>query len=61
MSTSAGSSSSGGLSMVNGTMPGWDERVEANPALDFVNYCLRGVGQVCFMTVSYTHLTLPTN
>jgi len=52
-----GSASSGGLS-VNGTMPAWAARVESNPALDFVDYCLRGVGQVCFMNNPVTGLAI---
>ena len=56
MSTSAGASSPG-LS-VNGTMPGWAARVEGNPLLDFIDYCLRGVGQVCFMNNPVTGLAI---
>ena len=56
MSTSA-SASPGGLS-VNGTMPGWAARVEDNPLLDFIDYCLRGVGQVCFMNNPVTGLAI---
>ena len=44
MSTSGGGSPPG-LS-INGTMPAWAERAQANPLLDFVDSCLRGVGQV---------------
>lgn len=47
MSTSSGAALPG-LS-INGTMPGWAERVDGNPVLAFVDSCLRGVGQVCFM------------
>ena len=56
MSTSAGASSPG-LS-INGTMPGWAARVEGNPLLDFIDYCLRGVGQVCFMNNPVTGLAI---
>ena len=42
-------SSAGPLGMFDGTMPAWQARVEANPLGDFVDYCLRGVGQVVFM------------
>ena len=56
MSTSGGASP-GGLS-INGTMPGWAARVEGNPLLDFVDYCLRGVGQVCFMNNPVTGLAI---
>ena len=43
---------------VNGTMPAWAERAEANPLLDFVDSCLRGVGQVCFMNNPVTGLAI---
>lgn len=33
--------------VVNGTMPGWQQTGERNPLVDFVDHCLRGVGQVC--------------
>jgi urea transporter len=56
MSTSGGASP-GGLS-INGTMPGWAARAEGNPLLDFVDYCLRGVGQVCFMNNPVTGLAI---
>ena len=52
-----GSASPGGLS-VNGTMPAWAARVEGNPLLDFIDYCLRGVGQVCFMNNPVTGLAI---
>ena len=56
MSTSAGASSSG-LS-INGTMPGFAERVDDNPFLAFIDSCLRGVGQVCFMNNPVTGLAI---
>ena len=34
------------------------ERVEANPVLDFVDYRLRGVGQVVFMNNPITGLLI---
>lgn len=46
----------GPLGMVDGTMPEWQARVEANPLADFVDYCLRGVGQVVFMNNPITGL-----
>ncbi len=46
-----------GLS-VNGTMPAWAERAHANPLLDFVDSCLRGIGQVCFMNNPVTGLAI---
>ena len=39
-------------------MPAWGERVEGNPALAFVDSCLRGVGQVCFMNNPVTGLAI---
>lgn len=56
MSTSGGASPPG-LS-INGTMPGWAERVKGNPLLDFIDACLRGVGQVCFMNNPVTGLAI---
>jgi urea transporter len=46
-----------GLS-VNGTMPAFAERAEGNPLLAFVDSCLRGVGQVCFMNNPVTGLAI---
>lgn len=57
MSTSA-SASRGGLSTINGTMPEWSKRTEQMPAVDFVDYCLRGVGQVVFMNNPITGLAI---
>lgn len=45
----AASGALGPLSILNGTMSEWQTRAEKNPIVDFVDYCLRGVGQVCFM------------
>jgi len=56
MSTSGGGSPPG-LS-INGTMPAWAERAQANPLLDFVDSCLRGIGQVCFMNNPLTGLLI---
>lgn len=39
----------GPLSALNGTMPRWQRTAEKNPVVDFIDYSLRGVGQVCFM------------
>jgi urea transporter len=47
-----------GLSQLNGTMPEWSKRAEQNPAVDFVDSCLRGVGQVCFMNNPVTGLLI---
>ncbi len=48
----------GGLAMINGTMPEWSTRCEQSPALDFVDYCLRGVGQVVFQNNPLTGLAI---
>jgi urea transporter len=56
MSTSGGASP-GGLS-INGTMPAWADRADGNPVLAFVDSCLRGVGQVCFMNNPITGLAI---
>ena len=50
--------SAGPLRMFDGTMPAWQARVEANPLGDFVDYCLRGVGQVVFMNNPITGLLI---
>jgi urea transporter len=57
MSTSPGAAP-GGLSAVNGTMPAWGERADGSPGLAFVDSCLRGVGQVCFMNNPVTGLAI---
>jgi urea transporter len=43
---------------VNGTMPGWAARADDNPLLSFVDSCLRGIGQVCFMNNPVTGLAI---
>jgi urea transporter len=43
---------------VNGTMQAWGERADGNPLLAFVDSCLRGVGQVCFMNNPVTGLAI---
>jgi urea transporter len=43
---------------VNGTMQEWGERADANPLLAFVDSCLRGIGQVCFMNNPITGLAI---
>jgi urea transporter len=44
--------------VLNGTMPEFSERAKDNPVLDFVDSCLRGVGQVCFMNNPVTGLAI---
>ena len=39
-------------------MPGLAERVDASPGLGFVDFCLRGVGPVCFMNNPVTGLLI---
>jgi urea transporter len=39
-------------------MPAFSERARENPLLDFVDSCLRGVGQVCFMNNPVTGLAI---
>ena len=41
---------------VNGTMPAFSEQADDNPPLAFIDSCLRGVGQVCFMNNPVTGL-----
>jgi urea transporter len=44
------------LRWVDGTMPALDERVLNIPVVGFIEYCLRGVGQVVFMNSPITGL-----
>lgn len=39
-------------------MPEWSKRAERMPAVEFVDSCLRGVGQVCFMNNPITGLAI---
>jgi urea transporter len=39
-------------------MQAWGERADGNPLLAFVDSCLRGVGQVCFMNNPVTGLAI---
>ena len=57
MSTSVRASPRG-LGQLNGTMPEWAERADGSPGLAFVDSCLRGVGQVCFMNNPVTGLAI---
>ena len=43
---------------MNGTMPGWGERVDGNPFLAFLDSCFRGIGQVCFMNNPVTGIAI---
>jgi urea transporter len=43
---------------INGTMPAWGERMDGQPFLAFIDSCLRGVGQVCFMNNPITGLAI---
>jgi urea transporter len=52
-----GAGATPGLS-VGGTMPEFAARADGNPALAFVDSCLRGVGQVCFMNNPLTGLAI---
>jgi urea transporter len=56
--TTSGTASPRGLAQINGTMPEWSKRAERTPALAFVDACLRGVGQVCFMNNPVTGLAI---
>jgi urea transporter len=47
---------SGALSWVDGTAPALQERVLHAPGVGFLEYCLRGVGQVMFMNNPFTGL-----
>ena len=41
---------------VDGTMPAMQERVQDIPVVGFIDYCLRGIGQVVFMNSPITGL-----
>lgn len=56
--TTAGTPTLGGLGAINGTMPAWSKTAERWPPVDFVDYCLRGVGQVVFMNNPITGLAI---
>jgi len=55
--TAGPAASSASLSL-DGTMPAWAARVDGNPPAAFVDSCLRGVGQVCFMNNPVTGLAI---
>nr|WP_143220879.1 urea transporter [Actinomadura sp. CNU-125] len=46
------------LTHVDGVMPRWSRWLESRPVLDFVDYGLRGVGQVVFMNNPVTGLLI---
>jgi len=46
----------GPLRLVDGTMPALQERVQDIPVVGFIDYCLRGIGQVVFMNSPLTGL-----
>jgi urea transporter len=54
----AGTAASAASRSVNGTMPRFAARVDGNPLLAFIDSCLRGVGQVCFMNNPVTGLAI---
>src|SRR3954470_23883800 len=39
-------------------MPEWSQRAERKPVVEFIDSCLRGVGQVCFMNNPITGLAI---
>jgi urea transporter len=57
MSTSVRASPRG-FGPLDGTMPEWSDRADQSPGLAFVDSCLRGVGQVCFMNNPVTGLLI---
>ncbi len=58
MTTAKPTERRGALHMVNGTMPELQERVVNIPVVGFLEYCLRGVGQVVFMNSPITGLII---
>jgi len=55
-STSGGASA--GWRRVDGTMADWAAQADGNPLLAFIDSCLRGIGQVCFMNNPVTGLAI---
>ena len=53
-SASTHADSSSGISWITGTAPALSEMLEDRPYADFVNYTLRGIGQVCFCNNPFT-------
>ena len=47
-----------GARSIDATMPAWGERADGIPPLAFVDSCLRGIGQVCFMNNPITGLAI---
>ena len=58
MTTAQPTHGHGPLRWVDGTMPDLDERVLRIPVVGFIEYCLRGVGQVVFMNSPITGLLI---
>ena len=61
MSADSASTASGGpsgLRSLDGTMADWAARADDNPLLAFIDSCLRGIGQVCFMNNPVTGLAI---
>ena len=56
MTTATSTRSHNPLHMVDGTMPALGERAHNIPVVGFIEYCLRGVGQVVFMNSPITGL-----
>jgi urea transporter len=56
MTTTHSTQKQGPLQMVDGTMPALAERAHNIPVVGFIEYCLRGVGQVVFMNSPITGL-----
>src|SRR4029077_12296484 len=58
MTTAQPTEQRGPLRLVDGTMPALQERVLDIPVVGFIEYCLRGVGQVVFMNSPITGLLI---
>ncbi len=56
MTTAEPTEQRGPLRWVDGTMPALQERVQDIPVVGFIDYCLRGIGQVVFMNSPITGL-----
>ena len=56
MTTAEPTEQRGPLRWVDGTMPALQERVQDIPVVGFIEYCLRGIGQVVFMNSPITGL-----
>jgi urea transporter len=56
--TADAATGSAGWRSIDGTMADWAARADGSPLLAFIDSCLRGIGQVCFMNNPVTGLAI---